>query len=143
MITRLEGLWRKRLARSQDPEEVREFGLWFASGRFEAVVSLELLRATLDATKGRIDSEDDVAVQLRELATEHPAAALELFDQVLANLEHPWTAARLEADGLALARLGRAHSDEEVTRYAERIRDRFGRLRYGSFEQLDDAQGKT
>jgi hypothetical protein len=138
MVVRLEALWRQRIERAQDPSEMREFGLWFASGRFDAAVSLDLLRKTLVASRGRVDSEDDVAVRLRELARDHPAASLELFDQMLANLDHPWTASRLEADGLVLVRLGLAHSDDLVRRHANRIRDRFGRLGFSSFENLDE-----
>lgn len=141
VLSALEGFWRQRLARSQERDELAAFGAWFASGRFGTDVALELLRQTLAVTGGAIHREHEVASELRVLAPNRLREALELFDQVLAGVagfDRPWRASALEADGLALVRLGLASEDSETTLLARRIRDRFGLLGFSSFGEEAD-----
>lgn len=134
-VARLEAFWSERIA-AGDGAELHAFGSWFASGRLGPAPSLNLLARTLDAAAGRIDAEHDVTVQLRELAQEQLGQVLEVFDRIVANLEHAWNAVRLEADGLELVRLGLASADAVIHHRAETIRDRFGKLGYPSFEKV-------
>ena len=134
-LERLEAIWRGRSAEPHAPE-LKAFGTWFASSRFAAAGSLDLLRTTIHATRGRIDGEDKVSARLRELASERPHESLDMFSRILDGLEHPWTATRLEADGLVLVRLGLADTNPTVVRIARNIRQRFGMLGYASFAEF-------
>jgi hypothetical protein len=77
-----------------------------------------------------------VGACLRELATIHHRASLDLFSKVPDGIERPWTATRLEADCLVVVRLGLANRDSTVVQLALKIRERFGLLGYGPFAEF-------
>jgi hypothetical protein len=81
----LKKFWDWRLAESDAPSELREFGWWTKLGKFEDGWMLERLLTTVEKTKGDIDGEYIVMCTVEALAGNHPLLCAKILKQIFSS----------------------------------------------------------
>lgn len=81
----LQRFWDWRLAESDAPSELREFGWWTKLGRFDNKWMLERLLRTVEKTKGDINGEYLVMDALNSLSEEHPLLCAKILKHIFAS----------------------------------------------------------
>lgn len=76
----LQRFWEWRLASSNSPNELKEFGWWAKKDRFDNQWMLERLLETLKGTKGEVEGHMIVLAALKDLARSYPLPSVEILD---------------------------------------------------------------
>lgn len=87
-LDRHRALWDQRLAATPGAEELREFGWWWSSGRFERVDDVRRLTRTLTLASGRIGDLRDALEVTRDKLSREPMLrepVLELLEALTAS----------------------------------------------------------
>ena len=92
VLARIHSLWtcwRERGEASHQTEDLRSFGTWFGSGRFERAWALAELERVLILTGGHLQWNDDLLDLLPEDATHAPEAVARCV-KLLIDGSDPW-----------------------------------------------------
>lgn len=111
-IERHRQVWQSRIDDSPGPDELREFGWWWSSGRFTRPDDVARLAATIRAAEGRVGDLRDSMETLRRLTLADAAlipAAMEVVEAIAACRAAPAPVLPAEVlSGLLSAGLGEA-----------------------------------
>jgi hypothetical protein len=94
VLERFRGVWEELASAvltgaGERTQLLRQFGWWFASGRFDATWAFEQLGRVIDATGG-IEPDFLVMERLSELAGEYPGHCLEVLKALARRDERGW-----------------------------------------------------
>ncbi|MEI6479603.1 MAG: hypothetical protein WCO21_02105 [bacterium] len=84
----LKTFWNWRLSSSDAPSELREFGWWAKSNKFDNKWMLEHLLETVTKTKGDINGEFIVMDSLKMLASEYPLLCAKILKEIFTSSNH-------------------------------------------------------
>ena len=140
---RLRDLWVYRLsaarenAKAEDPnEELAAFGLWFASGKFDAAWSLECFRETLELTNGRAASHWGVPKRLSALCEGYPQETVECLELAVFGASEAQQVLLLSEPVRVVLATALASSSDAAKAAAKRILDEVERRGLRGYEDL-------
>ena len=104
-------------------DELRGFGLWFASGAFDEDWSLALLGRVLEVTR-RIDSDLHVLRRLAALSATRPAAAMTYLIMLVEGDTEGWHVEVWREEATVISESARDSGDEGARRAARELINR-------------------
>jgi hypothetical protein len=140
---RLQEFWDWRLGASKDVDELRAFGCWVLSDKFNHGWLLEHLVDTLRKTGGSIDQDFSVLASLRTRSAEYPflcTSALELL--VKAKSADRFTLGHNEDISVILA-CALASCEPKAVAQADRIIDYLLRLGFENYRCLQETRQRA
>lgn len=136
IASRLQDLWNWR---SDNPnvstDELRQFGLWFGSGRMDYEWSMEVLDGIFE--KGILPEFDQKVLELlTSKVEEHTKAAVKSLDHMVQLAPEVWYLHTWRTDAETILKAGIESTDPEVQGTSERIINIFVESRIPNFREL-------
>jgi hypothetical protein len=140
ILERLQTLWMDRLgaaskAAKSGVEELQEFGLWFASEKFDPKWSVQQLLAAL-AASGRVELDFMVVDRLAEIAPAMPLDCVEALRMIAESDSKGWTVSGWSDKAKDILKIARASRNPEARHVAEDLINYLGSLGYFDFRDL-------
>jgi len=135
-------MWRVEVARA-DParygEELKGFGWWFTSGKFDEAWAVAQLDVAV-ALAGTIDHELRVLPRLAKAAERFPLEAVRVLTRLLSGRVAPWRVVSWRESIEAVLRYAVGSGRQDAKHEAEQLTHRLGRAGYFEFR---DVLGRT
>lgn len=141
IIERLKTLWNKRLKAVRDaaadakPDELIDFGWWFASGSFDDEWSITHLKEMLKLT-GSVEPDHMVMKRLVKIADKMPVDAVECLGMIVEGDKEGWRIQGWIEDARTLLLTALKSPDEKAKQAAIDLIHRMGARGYLQFRDL-------
>jgi len=140
ILRRMQDLWEWRFsACREDPDahelELRAFGTWFASGKFDAAWALDALERAVDLV-GAPTGGHLVVKRLVDVSEHEPLAAVRIFARMIERPEREWDYVGWRDEAKAIVTAARSTGEPKAAEHAATVVDLYVRRGELDFRDL-------